>query len=272
VTGAARGGRVVLPLAAVTAALFAGKVVFPESGFYRMVLTPHALQVVGAISKLTFLGLAAVFAWTNARAFEPGNPVRPAWRVLAIGTVAFFLAQLSYAPYQLVLNQDPPFPSVADVLFMLAYPLFAAALFAFIRAYQEAGYAVGTAGTRWTVAGAVALVCVALGYSILRPVMAAPAPHIEKLLNVAYPLLDFVLLIPIVLLIRITVALRGGAAWKIWAALLGGFVFLCLGDILFAYLSGLGRQGLDPLIHAMYILSYALTACGVLYQHELLSS
>jgi hypothetical protein len=89
---------------------------------------------------------------------------------------------------------------------------------------------------------------------------------------VAYPVLDLVLLIPTALLTRITVALRGGAAWKIWTGLLGGFVFLCLGDVLFAYLSALGRAGLDPLIHAMYILSYALLARGVLYQRELLRS
>jgi hypothetical protein len=262
----------VLPTAAVAAALFAAKVVVPDSGLFRTVLTPHALQVVGALSKLTFLLMAAIFAWTSARAFEAGNPVRPAWRLLAAGSLTFFLAQLSYAPYQLVYNQDPPFPSVADVLFMLAYPLFVAALFSFIRGYQDAGYPVGTAQTRWAIAGAVLAACAVAGYFVLRPVIQGPSTGIEKLLNVAYPVLDFALLIPTVLLIRMTMAMRGGAAWRVWAALLAGFVFLCVGDILFAYLPTLGRDGVDPLIHAMYILSYALTARGVLYQHELLTS
>jgi hypothetical protein len=192
--------------------------------------------------------------------------------MLAGGSIAFFLAQLSYAPYQLVLNQDPPFPSLADVLFMLAYPLFVAALFAFMRAYEEAGYPVGSARTRWLVAAAVAACCAVVGYFILRPVILGPSSGMAKLLNVAYPVLDFVLLIPTVLLIRMTLAMRGGVAWKMWAALLGGFLFLCVGDILFAYLPTIGRAGVDPLIHAMYILSYALTAYGVLHQHELLTS
>ncbi|HVR71551.1 MAG TPA: hypothetical protein VMT87_11975 [Vicinamibacteria bacterium] len=265
-------GRAVLPVAAAAAALFAAKAVVPDGGLYRTLLTPHALQVVGALGKLAFLLLAAVFAWRNARAFEPGNPVRPAWQMLAAGSVAFFLAQLSYAPYQLVWNQDPPFPSLADVLFMLAYPLFVAALFAFIRGYQEAGYPVGTARARWALAGAVAAGCAVVGYFVLRPVVLGPSSGLEKLLNVSYPLLDFVLLIPTALLMRMTLAMRGGAAWKIWAALLAGFLFLSVGDILFAYLPTLGRQDVDPLIHAMYILSYALTAYGVLHQHELLKS
>jgi hypothetical protein len=198
--------------------------------------------------------------------------VRPAWQTLAAGSVAFFLAQLSYAPYQLFLNQDPPFPSVADVLFMLAYPLFVAALFAFIRGYQEAGYPIGTARARWVLAGVVAAGCAFVAYFVLRPVVRGPSTGVEKLLNVSYPVLDFVLLIPTALLMRMTLAMRGGAAWKMWAALLGGFVFLSVGDILFAYLPTLGRQDVDPLIHAMYILSYALTAYGVLHQYELLRS
>jgi hypothetical protein len=48
-------------------------------------------------------------------------------------------------------------------------------------------------------------------------------------------------------------------------------VFLCVGDVLFAYVGVLGKHGVDPLIHAMYVLSYGLIARGVLYQHELLA-
>jgi hypothetical protein len=272
VSASARLARWVLPLAALAAALFVARLLLPRSGLFRTVISPHALQAIGALSKLAFLLLAAVFAWSTARAFDAGNPVRPAWRLLAFGLVAFFLGQLSYAPYQLVLNQDPPFPSVADVLFMLAYPLFVVALFAFIRAYESAGYPVGSARARAAVAAAVVGCGVVVGYLVLQPVIAGPSSGVAKLLNVAYPLLDLVLLVPTVLLMRMTAALRGGAAWKTWAALLAGFVFLSVGDILFAYLPTVGRDGVDPLIHAMYILSYALTAYGVLRQHELLTS
>jgi hypothetical protein len=262
--------RAVMPAAAAGAALIAAAAVIPD-GLRRTVLTPHVMQALGAVVKLCFLLLAAVYAGKTARAFEPGNPVRPAWRLLAGGMLAFFLAQLSYAPYQIVLNQDPPYPSLADVPFLLAYPMLVAALFAFLRAYAAAGYPVGSAATRTGLAAAVALGCAAVGYVILTPVIRADTPPLITALNVAYPILDFVLLVPTVLLIRTTIAMRGGAAWKIWAALLGGFVFLCVGDVLFAYVGVLGQHGVDPLIHAMYVLSYGLIARGVLYQHELLA-
>ena len=260
----------VLPAAVAGALVIAAAALIPD-GLRRTVLTPHVMQALGAIVKLAFLLLAAVFGWKTASAFEPGNPVRPAWRMLGLGMLAFFLAQLWYAPYQIVLNQDPPYPSFADALFMLAYPLLILALFAFLRAYREAGYPMGSAGSRWALAGAVAAVCAVLGYVILGPVVRADTPPLEKALNVTYPVLDFVLLVPAVLLIRTALALRGGAAWKVWVALLAGYVFLCVGDVLFAYLGVLGLGGVDPLIHAMYILSYGLIARGVLYQHELVA-
>jgi hypothetical protein len=269
---AARWPRLVLPLALAAALAFAVKATSPHGGLVDTVLTPRVLQYVGALSKLVFLFLSAVFAWSIGGRFEPGNPVRPAWRLLGLGGVTFFLGQVSFAPYQLVKNEDPPYPSIADVFFMLAYPLFVAALFAFIRAYRVAGYAIGTPAARLATAAVVVAVCALAGYAILRPVLRAPATPLAQVLNVAYPVLDFLLLIPTVLLIRIAVALRGGAAWKIWAALLAGFVFLCLGDIAFAYLSALGHEALDPVIHALYVLAYGLMARGVLHQHELLAS
>jgi hypothetical protein len=100
----------------------------------------------------------------------------------------------------------------------------------------------------------------------------APAPALEKFLNVLYPMMDFLLLIPTALLIRITLRFRGGEVWKVWLALLAGFVFLSFGDILFSYLQALGHQKLDPLVDAMYILAYGLLAKGLLYQRELLSA
>jgi len=264
-------GRAVMPAAAAGAALVLAASTLPDGALRRTVLAPHAMQVLAAVAKLTFLLTAGLFAWRNARAFEPGNPVRPAWRLLGLGMLAFFLAQLSYAPYQIVLNEDPPYPSVADLGFVVAYPLLIAALFAFIRAYQEAGYPVGSVAGRWAVAAGVVGACTAVGFVILRPVLAAETSALEKLLNVGYPVLDFVLLVPTVLLIRITSSLRGGAAWRIWAALLGGYLFLCLGDVLFAYLGVVGAEGVDAVIHATYIVSYGLVARGVLYQHELLA-
>jgi hypothetical protein len=266
VSGSVVLSRVVLGVALAGAALFLARLAWGEA-----VLGQYLLPV-GAVIKLFFLFLAMLYAWRNTQLFERDNPARPAWRLLWLGALAFFLGQLYFAPYQIVLRRDAPFPSPADIFFMAAYPLYVAALFAFIRAYREAGYSVGSPGQRAAIAAGVGLVCALIGYVILRPVATAEAPALETFLNVAYPVLDFVLLIPTAILIRVTVPLRGGAVWKVWLALLGGFVFLCVGDVFFAYLSTLEQVQLDPFVHATYILSYGLMARGVLYQHRLLTA
>ena len=80
------------------------------------------------------------------------------------------------------------------------------------------------------------------------------------------------MLVPVFILLRIAIRFRGGEVWKVWAGLLAGFLLMCVGDILFAYFTAMGREGLDPLIHVMYILSYAALARGALGQYQLLRS
>jgi hypothetical protein len=68
------------------------------------------------------------------------------------------------------------------------------------------------------------------------------------------------------------VLFRSGEVWKVWVALLAGFFFMWAGDVLFACFDALKMQGVDPLTHAMYVLSYGFLALGVVRQHRLLAS
>jgi hypothetical protein len=95
-----------------------------------------------------------------------------------------------------VLRIPIPFPSIGDVFFLAAYPLYIAALIAFLRAYEVAGYPVGTPAERWRVGLGMAAACAVLAVVTLRPVVQATSPGLEKFLNTAYPVLDFVVLHP----------------------------------------------------------------------------
>ena len=269
-----RGARfdVLLVLAAAPAAVFLGKPLWQDSAVYSSVFTPGVLIWVGVLSKLALLAVGVALGYGSARRFERGNPIRPAWMLLATGLLAFLLGQLSLAPYQLFLNTPVPFPSVADVFFLIAYPFLTVAVAAFVSGYGKAGFPLGSAGERWGIAVVVVLVCAALGYAVLAPIVRAEIPPIEKVLNTTYPVLDFILLIPTFVLLRITLRMRGGQVGRIWLMLLAGFVFVCVGDTLFAYLSSLGFAQLDPVVDALYILAYAFLARGTVRQHELLTS
>jgi hypothetical protein len=252
-------------------AVFVGWSIAPTSALYSRALTPHRLLVLGAGLKLLYLLAGAVFTFLCRDRLEEGNVARPAWFLLSLGLLATFAGQLALAPFQAV-RGETPFPSVADMYFVLAYPFLIASLLALLHAYREAGFPMGSVAERTAIVAAVLVGAVIVGVPILHPVATTGGPLLERILNVAYPALDLVLLVPLALLLRIALRLRGSHVGEVWVLLLGGIVVLCMGDILFAYFTSLGEEHLDPFLHAAYILSYGLIAGGAHRQLQLLKS
>jgi hypothetical protein len=245
--------------------------IFPEAAVFREILTPDLLVALAAIVKMAALLGGALAAFACRDRLEPGNPARPAWALLSAGLFATLVGQMSLAPYQL-LGNETPFPSVGDIYFLLSYPFFIAAFLVLLRAYRESGFPMGTPAERLAILCGVALAAAAAGFVVLKPIAGAGSELLERILNVAYPALDLVLLLPLALLLRIALRLRGSHVGDVWAVLLLGFVCLCASDALFAYFSALGEQHLDPYVHGAFLLSYALIAGGAYRQLQLLRS
>ena len=86
---------------------------------------------------------------------------------------------------------------------------------------------------------------------------------------IGFPVMDFVALVPTMVLFRITWRFRGGSIWKVWAGIGGGFVILALADTICAYSELGGLTWIDPLDYIAYMVGYTLTALGVIWQYEL---
>ena len=253
-------------------AAFLPKLFWRESALYRDFLTEAVLVYAGGIVKLVFLFLSALFALRSVRRLEGGNPARRPWALLGGGLLCFFLGQAILGFHVMVLRQPSPFPSWADAFFVAAYPLLIGALAEFIRTYRAVGLAVGTASEHAVLGFGAAAVLGVVDFMLVKPILASSAPALERYLNAAYPTLDFALLVPILVLMRITWKFQGGRVAFVWTMLLTGGVCLCAGDIAFAYFSTMGKQGLDPLADVLFVLSYLFIARGTMAQYELLTS
>jgi hypothetical protein len=251
--------------------LFVGWAIWPASALYSRVLTPHRLVALGALLKLVYLLAGSAWAFACRDRLEEGNPARPAWFLLSLGLLSNFAGQLCLAPFQVV-RGETPFPSVADIYYLLAYPLLIAALLVLLNAYRESGFPVGSPAERTAVVGGVAVIAALVAVPILQPVAQTGGPLLDRILTVAYPVLDLVLLLPLALLLRVALRLRGSRAGEVWLLVLSGFVFLCAGDICFAYFQSLGEAHLDPFVHATFTLAYGLIAGGAHRQLQLLKS
>jgi len=254
--------RVLWPSLWAATLLFVAWGVVPRAALFTTVLSPGRLIAVASLVKLALLGLGAAWSWRSRRLLDADNPVRPAWTLLAAGLVCNVLGQAGLARYQLA-GQESPFPSIGDFFYLLAYPLVGVALVQFVRTYHQAGYPMGSRAERATLLAVTVTVCASLSFVVLRPVIQADLPSLQKALSAAYPLLDMALLVPLALLLRTTWQFRGGSVGTAWIVVLSGFVFMCAGDVLFAYFTALGKTGLDPFVHAAYILSYGLIAAGM---------
>jgi hypothetical protein len=150
---------------------------------------------------------------------------------------------------------------------MPATVLLAVSLFLFLKVYKSVGFEVAeTFEVGIFLLFAFSLLAVFF-LVVGRPVLASEAPFAERALNIVYPVLDCILLIPAVLLLKMALSMRGGSLWKVWMALLVGLVFLAVGDILFAFFTTLGKSALDPLLDVAFAWSYILIARAVVTQH-----
>jgi hypothetical protein len=207
-----------------------------------------------------------------ARRLEGGNRARPAWFLLAGWLCCFAVGEATLAFYALVMRVTAPVPSIGDAFFLVGYALLIAGAAWFVYVYFTSGLPVGHAGGQAVLPGVGAVAFGALGLWLLGPIAHAPRPTVEALVDIAYPILDFVVLLQALVLVRITSRFQGGRVWTVWGSILAGFVSLSAADVGFAYFDLEHIQWLDPMLDATFIVGYALTAFGAAMQYELVQS
>jgi hypothetical protein len=231
----------------------------------------EAANAAFAVADVLILPVALVAVAGVWRGFEPDNPGRLPWALLAGGLFGFWIGEAVEASWT-VRGVAAPFPSAADAFFLLGYPPLVAALFLFLRAYRLSGVADRVA--RLT-AGAAAVVLVP-GVPVLVAVTRAAVPRAERLVGGAYVALDLLALVPLLVLVRLALRLRGGRVWDVWASLLLGFALTFVGDVLVAFGSaqaeaaGETSLALDLASSVVFTGSYLAIARGARRQRDLL--
>jgi hypothetical protein len=249
--------------------VYASTALFPEQVFQERPRIGWLLIWFGHAAKLALLALGAVVAWGNAKAFAQKTPARAAWTQLALGQVFYGCGQALLAAAVLWPDQLGSFPSPADLFFLAGYPFFIAAVIVFAVAYQRSGYPVASKRESWLFCIAGVAVSAVLAVPLLLPIVRSAAPALEKALNLGYPALDFILLIPTALLLRMAWRLRGGLLGSVWGNLAGGFVFICAGDIVFGYMTAFDLGYLRYLAGGLFLVGYGLVTAGCLHQRRL---
>ncbi len=263
--------RVVIAFIAIACAVYLPKVLWPEARFYVEVLSPRRLQFLGFIAKIGCLAAGAVFSLRSASQFSKRDAARWPWMLLGSSFALWTAGYVILMFYPFVLDIRTPLPSAADLPFLLGYvPLFVG-LVRFISVYRGSGLPVGSARQHLRIAIGSGAVLAILSYVLLGPIARADLSWPQLFINLAYPVMDLVALVPMIVMIRIVFAFRPGSVWAVWAALFLGFIGLAIADSVTAYLGPSEAAAMDPGLHLTYLLGYFFVACGARLQYELLA-
>jgi hypothetical protein len=202
-----------------------------------MCLFSNAFPPVIAGAAVVSAGLALRKCWG-----KPEDKFSRIWLAFTLGLIFWFLGELGWAIYTLVLNVEILYLSMADAAWLIGYVPFFAAFHGYVRSFQF------TISRKFFTLGAVAigLVCFGSFEYFIAPVFAdiVGKEAATIAVDIAYPTLDLCLLGYALLVHLVFVKGRVAFAW----ALISSAVFMfALADMLFTYNTLQGTYFMDIL-------------------------
>ena len=193
---------------------------------------------------------------------------------LTIGLTIWMLAELTWTYYQLGLHIENPFPSIADSFWLAAYPFITYFTFGMNKALSKDGSYDREALILISISAGLML-----GYIFnltfgVADIMSAAEGDIGWLIDILYPILDTIILIPSLMIVASFSGRRNKFGYSIhWLLLSSSIIILTIADIGFGYSEVLGKaEGEQWFWDIMYASSYIVMA-GALYTYfRILSS
>ena len=227
---------------------------FGVAGIVVRVLIPSTRTGQMFAVLISVLSVAAV--WVGVARLERGAR-RPAL-VFALALTVYLGGDLIFYFYLLVRQVPRPFPSFADALYLLDLPLFIASFVLFIRR-QNPGRDVAS-----LIDGAiVAVACGTLSwiYVIEPTVVSSDAAILDRLIGMAYPVFDIILVTMAVRLL-----LLRGRRPPAHVFLAAGVIALAIADALYNFLNVLPGLPLDvEPYHLLWVVWYVLAGTALLH-------
>lgn len=201
------------------------------------------------------VGVMLAFGFTVASRLERH---RAAWIMVLVGQACFLVGDVCFALLEHVFHSDA-YPNVGDIFYVAGYPFIAVGLIMLLRSSGSSGDVGGVIDgfIVATTAGVVLWV-----YFVSPTAFDRTLPVFERLINVAYPAGDL-LLIAIGAQLAVRHVRRQAPFWIVAVALLA----LLFADLGYLYQSGYGTytEG-DPIDFGWWI-SYALIVAVLLHPH-----
>jgi diguanylate cyclase (GGDEF)-like protein/PAS domain S-box-containing protein len=206
-------------------------------------------------SDLSAAGCAGMATLMCLYTWRVESPVRRrAWGILALAAASWTVGEVIWSFYEVVLEQEVPFPSYADAAYLLAYPLAAIAMLRLPTSPQQFSSRVRTVLDALIVG--LSLLFVAWATFLGSLYRASEGTILEQTIGLAYPIADVV-----VASVAIFVVARARKGRRITILLIAaGLLALAVADSAFAYLTLSDDYATGLPIDAAWDIGYLLIA------------
>jgi hypothetical protein len=220
------------------------------------------------LAQMVAYTLAAISLWDATRAFERDDRARKGWHLLALSMATNAIAFGIYGVLELR-GADNPFPSVADLFWLISYPLALWGILSLGRLYRDSGLPMASSRWAWVAGSATALL---VGMFVFIPLM---QDHEQALLDRVivglYPLGDAVLIGVAFYMADLMRSFgRGALAWP-WIAIVAGALVLGYTDAVYGVLDIHELYHTGSVIDLGWIWSGLLFGLGGLLQRGIMT-
>lgn len=157
-----------------------------------------------------------------------GSKLTQVWMCFATGIFFWFLGELTWAIYALMLKIRIPYPSIADAFWLVGYVLLLLALTAYLWLVKPA-----VSQTVLVSASTISLtMSILFSYFLITPALMQETNLTTRTIDVIYPTMDFIMLILAITGLIILAKSRVTISWILFNT---GILMTAIGDSLFSY-------------------------------------
>jgi hypothetical protein len=145
-----------------------------------------------------------------------------------LAILLWFAGELTWLIYEVILRVEVPYPSFADVFYLAGYIPALVSILAFMMIFRKL-----VTFTKKILSALVGLLIIGTaGVLLLHPLSISPSPAFVKAFDLAYPLLDAVLM---ALVMMRLIAFFGTSLGRPWVWIFGGLLSYSFADIMFSW-------------------------------------
>ena len=219
-------------------------------------LGKETVKVVTDITYIPVTGMMVVLSVVLTLRFRRSGNHGKAWLFFLGTTISWFIAETLWTIYELAYNINP-FPSLADVFFLIGYPL----IFCFLMYYLKP---VRKAASRNIIIGSILVSIAILIPSMYMTYDFDPKVSLfENILATSYPVADSIILIPA--LVGVVLFFKGEVNFT-WSLICLGIILQSIGDTSFQFATFTNTYYTGHPSDIVFLWSYLLFSFGI-YDH-----